>query len=292
MSLRSDFTSKAILGAAQLGLNYGVNNKSGRPSREHAHDILRSAAEGGVRWLDTARAYGNSEQVIGEFIEQKANSPFQVITKFDLSRGQSWAESLNQSIRKLGEGNVHSIMFHSFDGYRRSFDEIELIQSRIVDLGITRLGVSLYSTEEIEAVLDRGGVKLIQVPFNVLDNSLVKGDLLQRAESMGIEVHTRSVFLQGAFFMSKEQAEGHQSIRSIARDLERLRMWCKKNEISMQQLCLAYVLRKTYISGVLFGVENLGQLEELLDVISEVPAIDKFQEWRVQHLQMLNPTNW
>ena len=92
--------------------------------------------------------------------------------------------------------------------------------------------------------------------------------------------------------MSNEQVESHPSIRLIASDLDRLKIWCRENEVSMHQLCLSYVLRKSYISGVLFGVETLGQLEEVLDVVSEATGIDGFQEWRVQHLEMLNPMNW
>jgi aryl-alcohol dehydrogenase-like predicted oxidoreductase len=292
MYRETDFTSKAILGAAQLGLNYGLNNSIGRPSRQQAHNILEHAAEGGVRWIDTARAYGDSEQVIGDFVKVAGEGVFKVITKLDLSRGQSWEDSLKTSLGHLGEGVIHSVMFHSFHSYSHHLEDIDRIQSRMRDSGISRLGVSVYSLDEIEQVISNGVVDLIQIPLNVLDNVVLKEQLLLEAKKMGIEVHARSAFLQGAFFMSKEQIDAHPSICLISEDLERLKIWCRENKKSMQQLCLSYVVGQALISGVLVGVETLSQLQEVLAVFARPLSLDRFQEWEVAQSEVLDPRNW
>lgn len=289
---KADFSSKAILGAAQLGLNYGVNNRSGRPTRQHAEKILECAVDGGVSWVDTARAYGDSEQVIGDFLRTVGEEKLKVITKLDLSQGQSWEDSLEMSLGHLGEGNIHSIMFHSFEGYTRHLDDSEQIRSRMYDSGISNLGVSVYSLDEIEQVLSNGVVDLIQIPFNVLDNLLLKEKVLLEAKQIGIEVHARSAFLQGSFFMSKKEVDAHPSLSLISGDLERLRVWCRENKMSMQELCLSYVIGQALISGVLFGVETLNQMQEVLAVFAKPFSLDGFQEWEVAQSEVLDPRNW
>ena len=64
-------TSKLVLGAAQLGLDYGINNKRGKPSREESLAILDRAFESGINTFDTAFAYGDAEEIFGEFMESR-----------------------------------------------------------------------------------------------------------------------------------------------------------------------------------------------------------------------------
>jgi len=195
--------SKLILGTVQFGLNYGINNIVGKPSKKNIKSILDSAYNNGIQLLDTAEAYGDSQNKIGEYHNNSTNK-FNVITKFS-SNAEGFSlniiERVHNNLKILDVDKLYCYMFHSFDDFENHFEnyrkELRLLKKNGI---IDNIGVSVYTNNELESVLKFDEISLVQLPFNLLDNDNKRGDILKKAKVKGIEIHTRSVFLQGLFF--------------------------------------------------------------------------------------------
>ena len=68
--------SMMSLGTVQLGMKYGISNKTGQPSLEESFSLLNCAMEHGVNALDTSRDYGTSEDVLGSYFAASGKRPF------------------------------------------------------------------------------------------------------------------------------------------------------------------------------------------------------------------------
>jgi uncharacterized protein len=286
--------SKLILGTVQFGMDYGINNKKGKPSFSKVKDILDFASLKGINLLDTAEAYGNSQSVIGKY-HKGCSEKFNIITKFSDKRidlPKNIIKRVNDNITTLNVDFLYSYMFHSFDDYKKYFSlfKNDLISLKKINK-IKKIGVSLHSNDEIVQVLKNDQIHLIQLPFNLLDNSNQREEILLKAKSKNIEIHTRSVFLQGLFFKDFNKVSG--SLLDFRQDLNKLNNLVSKDR--MNDLALNYVCSKDYIDGVLLGVDSVDQLKSNIyciesnttkDIICEVDKID------IINKKMLNPANW
>jgi aryl-alcohol dehydrogenase-like predicted oxidoreductase len=287
--------SKLILGTVQFGLDYGVNNTSGKPSKENIKSILDSAYNSGVQLLDTAEAYGDSQSKIGEYHNNSTNK-FNVITKFS-SNTEGFSlniiERVYNNLKILDVDKLYCYMFHSFDDFNKYFEKYRkdlLILKR--DGIINNIGVSLYSNDELESVLKFNEITLVQLPFNLLDNNNKRGNILKKAKLKGIEIHTRSAFLQGLFF--KNTSELTIKIKPLEPYLNSLNDLCDE-DYKMNDLALNYVCNQKNIDKVLIGVDNVQQLES--NILSEKKNIKKeltnnIESIDVKETKLLNPSNW
>ena len=287
--------SKLILGTVQFGLDYGVNNTAGKPSEENIKSILDSAYNSGIQLLDTAEAYGDSQNTIGEYHNNSTNK-FNVITKFS-SNTEGFSlniiERVYNNLKILDVDKLYCYMFHSFDDFNKYFEKYRkdlLILKR--DGIINNIGVSLYSNDELESVLKFNEITLVQLPFNLLDNNNKRGNIIKKAKAKGIEIHTRSAFLQGLFF--KNTNEFSVKIKPLETYLNLLNDLCDE-DYKMNDLALNYVCNQKNIDKVLIGVDNVQQLES--NILSEKKHIEKeltnnIEVIDVKETKLLNPSNW
>lgn len=287
--------NKLILGTVQFGLDYGVNNTSGQPSFSEVKQILDCAYESGIRTLDTAEAYGTSQEVIGNYHKQSKNR-FRIVSKLAAHKTAtiSFRESVEEDIERLGVQCLYAFMYHNFDSYKKRIakDRIEIKQLLSEGL-IHKFGVSLYTNEELEEVLRDDMVTIVQLPFNLLDNHSVRGELLETAKQKGIEIHTRSSFLQGLFFKNREDIRGELS--GILPDLVEIHNLCTHYKTSVLDTALNYPLSKEYIDQVLIGVETVEQLRSNLESAHKGMNKNLYQDIdkiKVQDKLLLNPSNW
>jgi len=287
--------SKLILGTVQFGLNYGVNNTVGKPSKENIKSILDSAYNSGIQLLDTAEAYGDSQNKIGEYHNNSTNK-FNVITKFSSNVEEfslNIIERVHNNLKILDVDKLYCYMFHSFDDFENYFDNYRKDLLLLKKHGIIdNIGVSVYTNNELESVLKFDEISLVQLPFNLLDNDNKRRSILKKAKIKGIEVHTRSVFLQGLFF--KKTSELGDKIKPLEPYLRSLNDLCDK-DYKINDLALNYVCNKKNIDRVLIGVDNVVQLKANIasekrniqkEIFKKIEAID------VKEIELLNPSNW
>ena len=290
-------SSKLILGTVQLGLNYGVNNNFGKPSKEKAFDILNLAYDKGIRTLDTAEAYGNSQEVIGSFLSDNPKKRFNIITKLNADNTLAKGELLNHifsNCKTLNTESLEGYMFHNYNSFKKSvflYEEILNAKNKGI---ILNAGISLYNNQEIEDIIDNyDGFDFIQIPFNLFDNELKRKSTIEKARLKGIEVHTRSCFLQGLLFKRIKDLKG--ILKQSEPYLKQINSIAKETGFQVGNLALCYCLSKPYIDKVLIGVDSLEQLEKNINWSQN--AIDnnilkKIDNIRVFQNEILNPSLW
>jgi len=287
--------SKLILGTAQFGLNYGINNSRGKPTNEEVQAILGHAFDKGVVSLDTAEAYGDAQERIGEF-HKNSNKRFNVITKYSskIDLPAQIGFRVEHNLRTLNIDKLYSYMFHSIDDYKLHFPlfQTDLAKMISTDL-ISKIGVSVYTNDEALQILNDDSIRLIQMPFNLLDNINKRKYVLETAKKRGVEVHTRSVFLQGLFF--KDIISLPENLKDLELYLNYISFLQEKYNIKVQDLALNYVVKQDLISKVLLGVDNIEQLDVNLNslqshfsesIMKDVNGID------IISVKLLNPVNW
>ncbi len=288
--------SKLILGTVQLGLNYGINNKKGKPTMDQAFNILNTAYNNGIRILDTAEAYGDSQEVIGEFHRSNPSKKFKIITKLDANKNvhdESLISIIKSNCTLLSIDSLYGYMFHNYSSFvdNKAFYE-ELLEAKEMKL-IEKAGISLYSNEEVLDIVDNyKGFDFIQIPFNLLDNESKRKSIIEKAKKEGIAIHVRSTFLQGLFFKDTSNLQG--KLLRLKPYLEQLEDIKTEFNVNTETLALQYTLQKTYIDKVLIGVESVDQLKNNISICSEkrsIPSeiIDKIN---VVENDLLNPSNW
>lgn len=283
--------NKIALGTVQLGIPYGINNSTGKPDNSESFGILKEAYRNDITLLDSAEAYGDSLKVIAAYLRENRDQTFDIISKF-IGNGQSVEQNVRESIHTLGVNHLYAYMYHRFSDYSSENYRNELTKLKTEGI-IQRLGVSLYSIEELEIAIQDEEITLIQIPFNPFDCSLEKKRLLTLAKKAGKEIHVRSVFLQGLFFMSPESLSGN--MKSLKSTLQQFNQIIHDLKLTPMEACLNFALHQNTIDYVLVGVERVEQLKQNLSAIKDMfsqDIINAFESIKIVDTSLLNPSNW
>lgn len=287
-----NFQNKLILGTVQFGIKYGINNSLGKPDKASVFDILSYAYENGIRYLDTAELYGNAHELIGEFHKLYPTKKFNIITKFPHEFKDRLNHKINSYLNQLDIDYLEAILFHSYESYinyKNQLSDLVKLKRKSVKF----IGVSVYTNEQMNVVIDDINIDIIQLPFNLFDNLNLRGELIKKAKSNNKIIHTRSAFLQGLFFMKKDN---RNAIRvKLEKELDLIEEISIKSSIPIGSIALNYCLMQNYIDGVLIGVESLGQLKENIDFAeNKIPDqyLDEINGLRINNIEFLNPSMW
>ena len=286
--------NKLILGTVQMGLNYGINNSSGKISLDDSCIILSKAFEFGIDTLDTAEAYGNAHEVIGSFHELNPEIKFKIITKVphDIVSGDI-EQKIKTYINDLRVDYLEVLMFHSFDSYEKNRSIIAVLKNLKNHGIINHIGVSVYTNNQIEALLSDDNVTVVQMPFNMLDNESIRGDLMNKMKTKGKVIHTRSAFLQGLFF--KEQFKDNNISQKLSNELIAIKNISNAENTSVSNLALSYCLNQENIDKVLIGVDSVNQLIDNMKAVDYKMNHDtliKINALKVNNTDLLNPSLW
>lgn len=288
---------KLGLGTVQFGVNYGISNPDGQTAGEEVTDILAVAQQNGIRVIDTAALYGSSEEVLGNALP--TGNQFKLVTKtvrFDTDTITSADASLLEqafvrSLQKLRCSSVYGLMIHNVadvlaHGGGRLMDRLAALKQREL---VTKIGVSVYTAEQIEMVLERFEIDLIQLPINVFDQRLLQGGQLAKLKAAGVEIHARSAFLQGLLLMEPSTLSSH--FDTVKLHLRRYQEYFIQRGVTPVQAALGFVAGLDEIDVVICGVNNHQQLEELCTAATPLPAVD-FHDFAINDDLILNPSKW
>lgn len=266
--------SKMSLGTAQFGQNYGIANKIGKISINEVFKILDYASSMGINCIDTAFAYGESESVIGKYLRENPNS-FKIVSKLPALEQYSSGkveEFFNQSLKQLKIKQLYGYLLHRFDDIVKHEgvwnDLVRLKESGRLE----KIGLSLYSPEELFFLLDKGiDFDMVQIPYSIFDRRFEKH--LELLNKKGIEIHGRSVFLQGLAFLDLDDLPA--SLQTARPQLENLWQIARDRKISIEALCLNFVLSNNHIDKVIIGVDSLAQLKNNVAGIDSMARVQE-----------------
>jgi aryl-alcohol dehydrogenase-like predicted oxidoreductase len=282
--------SKLVLGTVQFGLNYGINNQSGIPDDYELKEIFLKANQAGIDILDTAQGYGNAEERIGVLSENL----FNVISKFKHSESTfSFREELQKSLRKLRTEKLYGYMAHDADLLIENpfwWKELQIAKEKGL---VEKIGYSLYSAKQLESLVTKQMIPdIIQVPYNILDRRFES--FLPQLASMEVEIHTRSVYLQGLLQMNPYKIPQH--LVSLKPYLLRIREIADNELLSLSELCLGFVVNNPYVNKVVVGIDNLTQLADNILIYESVNLLQKtvpeLYSIEVEDINLLNPSTW
>ena len=250
---------KLALGTAQFGLDYGINNRVGKISSEEALKILKLASGSGVDLVDTAFAYGESEKIIGNFL--KSTNCLKIVTKLPAGNKRGTEEVFADSLKRIDSKEVYGYLVHDFKMVRERPEIWGEFEQLKMNKQVKKVGFSLYYPDELDYLFDkRISFDLLQVPYNLLDRRF-EGYFKTLKES-NVEIHTRSTFLQGLFFVSQDKLKGN--IKKAENLIKQIRNISSENDIPLNALCLCFVLLNQFIDKVIVGVDSLVQFKENL----------------------------
>jgi aryl-alcohol dehydrogenase-like predicted oxidoreductase len=285
--------NKLILGTVQMGLPYGINNNSGKISLQNSIEILEYAFNNGIETLDSAESYGNAHEVIGIFHDQNPNKIFRVITKLPHQVNDDIVKKVDGYLKELKVNQLETLMFHSYASYEDNIGNFAVLKRLKLNKKIKTIGVSVYTNNEIEKVILNDDIDIIQLPFNLFDNTNLRSDILMKAKSKGKIIHTRSALLQGLFF--KDRNSTNKIAQKLKKELAFISEISRNENTSISALALSYCLLQKTIHNVLIGVDSLTQLKDNIKSINykiTPQTIEHINTIKIKNLDLLNPSLW
>lgn len=283
--------TKLALGTVQFGAVYGINNKTGRITERDAEAILRRAYSAGIDTLDTSQAYGESEAVLGRLL--RPDAPFKVISKFIAATGATPQGMLEESRARLHADRLYAFLYHKFSDFKDYPGWYEEFLRLRAGGAVEKIGFSVYYPREVISLLDSGvGFDIVQLPYSVFDRRFEP--LFPALREAGVEVHVRSVFLQGLAFM--RPAALPPGLAGMRGKIERLRAVSEKSGIPVSVLCLCFGLLNPGIDRVVIGVDGLADLESNLSGAARQDEVAKVYDelclLREDDEELLLPFKW
>jgi len=277
---------KIALGTVQFGLNYGITNHSGQVAIDEVKGILDYAKTNNIDTLDTAAIYGNSEQVLGEV----GVNNYRIITKTTpLENGVDGViKGFHQSLENLNIGQVDGLLIHNIDDTKdKRFGELFHKLNELKKEGmIKKIGFSTYTPEQVDFLLENFDFDLIQVPFNVFDTRLVEGGQLEALKKKNIEIHARSVFLQGVL-LSFDSLSDYFSTWDA--QFEQYQGLVREKELSLLEYALNFALNTQELDKILVGVDSVNQLTDIVNAFKSDVDLKAF---KIDDINLLNPSLW
>jgi len=285
---------RLAIGSAQFGMHYGVSNFKGRITKEEVGNILSLCKENKINVIDTAAAYGESEAILG----QCGVSEFKVISKLPSIKNleidfQMWVnEIVDNSLQKLKIPYLEGLLIHQpeilFSDKQKSI--LNALNSLREGKKVKKIGISIYGADSLKAITQIFDFDIIQAPYNVVDKTLQTSGWLERLTSLNIEVHVRSIFLQGLLLMPAETRPKYfQKWKDFFYEWDN---YLFDNSLTAAQACLSHVMRQTSISKVIVGVESSNHLNEIIVANNTKIHVDEFI-CNIQDMdELIDPRKW
>lgn len=296
--------SRMSLGTVQLGVNYGINNTTGKPSQELSNKILDCAIENGINVLDTAGGYGDSEKVIGKWLKTVPDEkkPFIVTKARDLDHSSyenlrsDLFNRVKSSKENLGVETLDMLMLHHFDEYLEDKENVMRVMKELKASGeVKYIGASAYSYHDY-GLLAEAGFDAAQIPVNIFDwEQIVNGGIKKLADS-NMMVFARSVYLQGLIFQNPETLSPKMDY--CKEPLEKFHVLCKRYELSPAEMALSFVLSLDGIHSLVLGSEKVEQVEENTNLMNRTIRFNDEQMAEIRELfetidkRVTNPSVW
>lgn len=288
--------NKLTIGTAQFGQAYGFNSTSTNVNNEQALRIINYCYVNGIRSIDTAYAYGTSENILGQIGVNK----FSVNSKFSIQDISS-NELTEKGILSLVQESLRRLKIHKLDSLllHRSEDLLGPSQNLIISAMntlkeknlISKFGISVYAPEEIFQCLEVCDLDVIQAPVNFFDRRFLDSEVIEKCKNRQIELHARSIFLQGLLLLKK--AEIPKKFLNFSYELGLWHKFLAENNLTPLQACLAFVLTQQELSKIIFGIDSLEQLMEITSAASKFTDMKtNFSENIILNNNLIDPRLW
>ena len=259
------------IGSAQFGLNYGINSSKKispleiRKIFDYLHTNKKNC------YIDTAPAYGNAEFLIGKNLKKK--NRFRIITKAISSNSeeidQEFIKKLNHSfllsLKRLRQKKIYSIIVHNVnDLFKKNssllYKHLLILKKKKL---VKKIGISVYNKKDIKKILLKYKFDIIQLPCNIFDQRLINDGTLDELKKKNIELHARSIFLQGMLFKKKSKIQKNFTLLKKKIDLFNYRINLAK--ITSQEAAIGFVANLKKFETLIIGFDNFKQFRDTIE---------------------------
>ena len=247
---------KIIVGTAQFGFQYGINNQNKKIKKNDIKDILNYANKNYIKYIDTAESYKNSEKRIGEYTKYNKNN-FNIISKYNYLE----LDKIKSSLEKLNIKKIHTVLIHNPSQIKDYFDILKIkkiLSNYNSNVGI--VGASINSPDEYNFLKSFKFFKVFQVPYNILDK---RWDEILKKKNKDIEIHARSIFLQGLLLTHLKNCP--TKLKKEFNEVRKKISYLKKkfNRFDEKDLLFTYINQNSQINKILVGIEKKEQIEQI-----------------------------
>ncbi len=280
-----------IIGTANFSQNYGLN-KSKISSIKMAQKILNFCEKNKINTIDDAYQYNNSKKIFKKLRLKN----FQIITKIKLPHNYKSYKNLNsyfkniisRDLKNLSKKNFSHILAHEVYRDEKKNKIIMNILKYLKKKKFTKkIGVSGYNPNEIKKILKIWKPDVIQLPLNVLDQRLISNKIIDLLHRKKIEIHVRSIFLQGMLVREKIP----KKLRKFKRYFINWNKWCSRHKINKIKACIQYVRRFKQISAIIIGINNLSQIKQINRFFNERKIDLNYINFRINN-DLVDPRKW
>lgn len=290
---------KLGLGTAQFGLAYGITNENGKVPDSEIAAILRIARAQNVDAIDTAATYGTSEEALGRHLN--IDDTFKIVTKtlpinqavIEKREVQLVVEGFADSLKRLKRSKAYGLLVHSSKDLMAQNSEVLMAELHGLKRKgfVEKIGVSVYSGEEIDRIIDRHEIDIIQLPINVFDQRLIFSGHLDRLKSLGIEIHARSAFLQGLLVVKPENLpEKFQKIRNL---LAKYCSYLEQHGLTQIEGALTFLKQLGQIDCVIVGATSVANMIEISSAFTKVQEGGlEFSHFAISDKTVIDAATW
>lgn len=282
---------KLALGTAQWGMEYGINNSIGIVKDSEIEMMKSLSIQENINMIDSARGYGSAEKKIGKLL----NNDFKIVSKFgNVNKFGSIKSQLDYSLRNLKLKIIYGYLFHDIKELINNLNLWDDLKSLKEMNRIKKIGFSIYEINDLEYLIEKKCIPdIIQLPYNILDRKFE--DYLPILKNMNVEIHARSIFIQGLIFMELSQMDNN--LKVLKKPLKLLKKIADDSSNSLDHIALQYVLSNNYIDYMVIGFDNFKQLKQTVNKLNQPINKDIFKKIKKIELnkiekKYLNPSNW
>ncbi len=291
-------TPEICIGSAQFGMPYGITNTIGQVTTDIVKEILSNALTEGVKYIDTAQAYGSSEKAIGECTPLQNH--FRIISKlkpqkdyeYNVNIEDLWEKDFFKSLNKLKVERLYGFLLHRSQDLRgrqgaRLLRWLISLQDRSL---VENLGISIYSSDELEYI-PLEVFKIIQLPLSIYDQRLVADGTIKKLNNLGISIHARSIFMQGLILEKSSNWPNHLS-RNFKDHHRNFYSYLQTIGLSPLDISIAYIKQFNEIDAALFGLAGIEQFNQLIESWNKSIKYPSKEEWGWGIHSDVDPREW
>ncbi len=283
-------SSKIVIGTAQFGFDYGISNTTGKVSEDEAFKILDLAEKLGINFIDTAYAYGDSHKIIGKYLKSNVKNGIEVITKISNNHGDYKAQ-WKKTLIDLSVPPFTLLMHDPKDLDDKKF--VKFLLEKKSNKEVKRIGVSVYDSNDLDNILSLFTPDIIQLPINIFNREFFENGILEELKKRNIEIHARSVFLQGLCFL--ENYDIKEKFSFFSEKIIKFKSIIEEKGLSLPEVSINWVNSISQIDKIIIGVTNSTELLLNFEYLRKKINIKDFEDilkFEFNDKNLINPYLW
>lgn len=262
---------KLCIGTANFLQKYGLKNNQNL-SHNEIKKIISFCKKKSINFIDTAQNYGKSEKIIGKL----GYSNQKIITKININNynlnnidqiKKKLSIDINRTLFNLNTKNIYAVLIHNIDLENLNLNKLNnlknVFQYMIKKKLILKYGFSIYYPDKINFFIKYFRPQIVQIPYSIFDRRFEKDNILEKISKKNIEIHARSIFLQGVLLDKKIQVKYFNKWNKVFKNFQK---YLNKNNLSALEACINFVAKNKNIDKIVIGVDTLSQLKKIANI--------------------------